>query len=407
MTSPTYRTADVRPVRLSPLDLLALGLLGIRTRPMRAMLSALGIALGIATLVVVTGIPAAGQRALDAELARLGPNLLAVSAASAGDQHASFPPEAVRMVARIAPVQIAAGVANTRTNISRNDRNADDNYSGVTVLASTDNLLPAVNGALSSGRFLDPAMDRQPTVVLGSVAATRLGITHVDSAAPPPLVYVGRSWFAVIGILRATPLTPDLDRSALVGWNAARARLGFDGRPTVVYVRALESRIDAVREVLPATVSPALPGLAQVSQPSDALAAKRATHRAFSSLLLGLAAVALLVGGVGVANTMIVSVMERRRDIGLRRALGAHRGQIRVQFLAESIALSGLGGAAGVLLGAAATAGYSLIEGWPIVIPLATMATGTGGALLVGAIAGVYPSVRAARLTPTQALATT
>jgi putative ABC transport system permease protein len=311
------------------------------------------------------------------------------------------------MVARIAPVQIAAGVANTRTNISRNDRNADDNYSGVTVLASTDNLLPAVNGALSSGRFLDPAMDRQPTVVLGSVAATRLGITHVDSAAPPPLVYVGRSWFAVIGILRATPLTPDLDRSALVGWNAARARLGFDGRPTVDYVRALESRIDAVREVLPATVSPALPGLAQVSQPSDALAAKRATHRAFSSLLLGLAAVALLVGGVGVANTMIVSVMERRRDIGLRRALGAHRGQIRVQFLAESIALSGLGGAAGVLLGAAATAGYSLIEGWPIVIPLATMATGTGGALLVGAIAGVYPSVRAARLTPTQALATT
>jgi len=405
MSGTTFRTLDVRPVRLRPLELVSLGLLGVRTRPMRAVLSALGIALGIATLVVVTGIPLASRRALDAELASLGPNLLTVTANSAGDTNASFPPEAIRMAARIRPVEVAAGVANTHASVSRNDRNGGDNYSGVTVLASTDNLPAAVRAALSSGRFLDPAMDKQPTVVLGSVAAARLGITHIDRAAPSPLVYIGGSWFAVIGVLNATPLTPDLDRAAFVGWDAARAKLAFDGWPTVVYVTAQESQIDAVRDVLPATVSPELPGLAQISRPSDALAAKRASHQAFSSLLLGLAAVALLVGAVGVANTMIVSVLERRRDIGLRRALGANRGQIRGQFLTESVALSGLGGVAGSMLGAAATVGYTVYQGWPPAVPLATMAAGVAGALLVGAAAGVYPSVRAARLLPTQALA--
>jgi putative ABC transport system permease protein len=407
MSGTTCRTVDVRPVRLRPLELVRLGLLGIRTRPMRAVLSALGIALGIATLVVVTGIPAASQRALDAELERLGPNLLEVNATAASAQDASFPPEAVSMAARIKPVEVAAGVANTHSTISRNDRNGDADYSGVAVLASTDNLLDAVNVGLSSGRFLDPAMDKQPTVVLGSVAAARLGITRIDRGAPSPLVYIGRNWFAVIGVLNQTPMTPELDRAAFVGWDVARAKLAFNGRSTVVYVRAQESEIDAVRDVLPATLNPQLPGRAQVSRPSDALAAKRATHQVFSSLLLGLAAIALLVGGVGVANTMIVSVLERRRDIGLRRALGANRRQIRGQFLIESVALSGLGGVAGTLLGAAATVGYALYQGWPIVVPLPTMAAGLGGALLVGALAGVYPAVRAARLTPTQALATT
>jgi len=398
-------TDSGRPVRLAPLDMLSLGLMGIRTRRMRAALSALGIAIGIATMVVVTGIPASSQKALLTELAKLGPNVLVASASSAADQEASFTPDAAAMVARIAPVTVASAVANTHKGISRSDRNETDNFAGVTVLASKDNLLQAINGRIGSGRFLDRAMSRLPTAVLGSVAATRLGIERITLGEPPRLVFIGGRWFTVIGILQPTPLTPDIDRSALVGWDAARTQLGFDGRPTVVYVQAHEAKVEAVRNVLAATVNPEAPGRAQISKPSDALAAKRATETAFSSLLLGLAAVALLVGGIGVANTMVISVLERRREIGLRRALGANRGQIRGQFLTESVALSTLGGLTGVLLGVLATAGYAAYQGWPFVVPANAVASGLGGAVVVGMIAGVYPSIRASRLTPTEALA--
>ncbi|GAB3955813.1 hypothetical protein GCM10027614_66260 [Micromonospora vulcania] len=217
---------------------------------------------------------------------------------------------------------------------------------------------------------------------------------------------IGTRWFTVVGVLDPMPLSPDLDRSVLVGWDAARDMLGFDGHPTVVYLQAREDSLEDVRAVLPATLNPQLPGLVQVSRPSDALAAKRATQNTFSALFLGLAAVALLVGGIGVANTMVISVLERRREIGLRRALGANRGQIRVQFLTESVLLSVLGGAAGTAIGVLATIGYAGYQDWPPTIPAMAVAGGIGGALLVGVVAGVYPSIRASRLTPTEALAT-
>jgi putative ABC transport system permease protein len=244
-------------------------------------------------------------------------------------------------------------------------------------------------------------------VVLGSAAATGLGFTDLRPGEPAPQVYIDHDWFTVIGILQPVPLAPDLDSAVIVGWPVAQRLLGFDGHPTVIYLKAYEPQLEAVRHVLPATVYPELPGMVQVSRPSDALAAKRAAESTFSALIFGLAGVALLVGGIGVANTMVISVLERRREIGLRRALGANRGQIRGQFLTESVVLSGLGGLAGALLGALGIVGYAAYQGWPVVIPVTSVLEGLGGALAVGVIAGVYPSLRAARLTPTEALATT
>ncbi len=369
----------MKPTRLSPLDLLHLGTIGLSTRRARAALSALGIALGIATMVVVTGIPASSQRALLDELTALGTNMLRAQPSPRQDDPVLLAEGSAAMAARIGPVTASAAVANTHTRVRRS----------------------TVNGRVQSGRFLtDGAF---PTVVLGYVAAGRLGISAVREDATPA-VFVGDTWFTVVGVLAPMPLAPDLERSVLVGWQAARDRLGFDGHPTVVYVKAREESIEDVRSVLPATLHPEVPGLVQVSRPSDALAAKRATQSSYSALFLGLAGVALLVGGVGVANTMVISVLERRREIGLRRALGATRGHIRGQFLTEAVLLSGLGGLAGTLLGVLGVVGYATVHDWPTVIPLPVLGGGLLAALVVGAVAGLYPSIRAARLTPTAAL---
>ncbi|MGC4867119.1 ABC transporter permease [Micromonospora sp. DT53] len=396
---------SMSPSRLAPTDVLRLGLLGVTTRRMRAVLSALGISIGIATLVVVVGIPASSQRDLMNQLSALGTNLLRAEPVPDQDPPALLPEDAAAMVARVGPVETASAVANTHTTVRRNDLLDRYDTSGLSVLASRPDLLGTVNGRIRSGRALDAGTARLPTAVLGYVAASRLGFASVDPRQPPQ-VFIGERWFTVIGILDPLPLSPDLDRSVLVGWDAAKAMLGFDGHPTVVYLRAREDALEDVRGVLPATLNPQLPGLVQVSRPSDALAAKRATENSFSALFLGLAAVALLVGGIGVANTMVISVLERRREIGLRRALGANRGQIRVQFLTESVLLSVLGGAAGAALGVLATVGYASYQGWPPTIPATAVLGGIAGALIVGVTAGVYPSIRAARLTPTEALST-
>ncbi|MEU1602185.1 ABC transporter permease [Micromonospora matsumotoense] len=406
--TPHPRTAReaARPVRLAVADLLGLGLLGIRTRRTRAALSALGIAIGIATMIVVTGIPASSQAQLMRELSALGTNMLEVRALPDQDPPALLPKESTGMVRRVGPVTSVSAVANTHALVRRSDRTDPGDGSGLTVLASQLDLLPIINARVQHGSWLTPATARFPTVVLGAVAATRLGVVDVSTGGGPgQQVMIGDRWFTVVGILAGVPLLPEIDRSVLVGWPAAQSELGFDGHPTVLYIRSLEPAVEQVRAVLPETVSPERPADVLVSRPSDALAAKRATENAFSSLFLALAAVALLVGGIGVANTMVISVLERRSEIGLRRALGANRGQIRGQFLTESVALASLGGIAGTLLGLAVTVGYASYHHWPVVIPLSSTLAGLGGAVVVGVVAGVYPSMRAAALPPTEALA--
>ncbi|MDQ1654708.1 MAG: putative transport system permease protein [Cryptosporangiaceae bacterium] len=402
-------TAWSRPVRLSPLDLLRLGLVGIRTRRLRAALSALGISIGIATMIVVTGIPASSQKALNQQLEALGTDRLqAIANSQAGDgKPVSFPAESVAMVGRVGPVRAVSAVGNTHLPVRRSDRLDPADSSGMTVLATRRDLLGLVNGRVRSGRFLSAVTEKFPAVVLGSVAAARLGYPDLRPGDPLRQVLIGERWFSVVGILYQVPLSPDLDRSVLVGWDAAKTQLGFDGRPTQLFVKADEAGIEDVHAVLPATIDPEQPSAVLVSRPSDALAAKRSTETTFAGLFVGLAGVALLVGGIGVANTMVISVLERRREIGLRRALGANRGQIRWQFLTESIALSGLGGIAGVALGVLATIGYATYKNWPPVIPLGATGGGLAGAALVGVIAGVYPAIRASRLSPTTALAST
>lgn len=392
-----------RTPRLLPTDLARVGLAGVRSRPTRAILSALGIAIGIAAMVAVLGISNASSADLMNKISRLGTNLLTVSPGRDlfGDS-TQLPMDAVGMVRRIGPVQSATATGSVPgATVRRTDRIDPLASGGIAVSAARTDLLGTIGGTVRSGVFLNGATSRYPAVVLGSVAASRLGIDR-----PGEQVYLANHWFTVIGLLNPVALAPEIDRSALVGWEAADSLLGFDGHPTTVYERSPDESVEAVRSVLAATADPENPQNVQVSRPSDALQAQLAAKSAFTSLFLGLGAVALLVGGVGVANTMVISVLERRSEIGLRRSLGAARGQIRLQFLAESVALSGLGGAVGVVLGSAITAGWAAYQGWPVVLPVTVLLGGVGAAAVIGTAAGLYPATRAARLTPTQALST-
>jgi putative ABC transport system permease protein len=406
VSAPAVRpgAAPPRPARLRPADLVRLAGSGLRARPLRVFLSALGIAIGIAAMTAVVGISASSRAELDRALDRLGTNLLTVAPGEQlmSDEPARLPPEAVTMIGRIGPVTSATATGSlSAARVYRNDHVPVGQTGSIAVLASYLDLLPTVGATVRAGVWLNGATASYPAVVLGASAAERLGV-----AAPGPRVQVwlGGEWFTVIGVLAPVPLAPELDSAALIGWAAARAYLGFDGHPTTVYCRTTENRVTDVQRVLAATANPESPLEVKVSRPSDALAAKVAVDRSFTGLLLGLGAVALLVGGLGVANTMVISVLERRSEIGLRRSLGATRGQVRGQFLAESLLLSLLGGGGGVVLGTAVTALYASTQDWPTYVPPQIMVAGLGATLVIGAVAGLYPAVRAARLSPTEAL---
>ncbi len=405
-TSPSGRGAQPpAPSRLLARDVLAVGLVGLRTRRLRAALSALGIAIGIASMVAVLGISASSQANLLAQIDRLGTNLLTAGAGqSFFGEDSELPKTSPARLAVLDGVrQTAAVYAVDDATVRRTELVNPNETSGISVQAADPNLPAALSAELASGRFLDRATERFPSVVLGAVAARRLGLASVDG---DPQVWIGGRWWTVVGILAPVTLDGGIDRAALVGLPAAQEAFDIETNPSKLYVRADEDRLLATRELIAPTVNPEHPEEVDISRPSDALEARAAAEGAFTSLLLGLGAVALLVGGVGIANVMVISVLERRSEIGLRRALGATRRHITAQFLTESLLLGALGGVTGALLGALVTIAYAATQGLPAVVPLVALGGGVVAALLIGAVAGLYPALRAARLSPTEALRT-
>lgn len=392
------------PSRLRPRDAFRVSAAGLRARPLRAVLSALGIAVGIASMVAVVGISASSREQVNQQLQALGTNLLTVAPGQTiRGEDATLPEESVDMVARVGPVTSVSATGRVDAAVYRTDQIDESQTNGLAVVAARTDLLDTVGATVASGRWLDAALAAYPTVVLGATAAERMGVSQTDGSVA---VWLGDEWFTVVGILDPVPLAPELDSAALVGWAAATEVLGYDGAPTTIYERSAESAVEDVRAVLPATVNPSNPEEVTVSRPSDALAAQAAADETLTTLLLALGGVALLVGGIGVANTMVIAVLERRSEIGLRRALGATRGHVRTQFLGESVLLAGLGGVGGAVLGAAVTAVFATTRDWPLALPAWVLAGAAGATVLVGALAGAYPATRAARMSPTAALTT-
>jgi putative ABC transport system permease protein len=395
--------ADLRRSRLRPGDVVGVGLLGLRVKRLRALLTGLGIAIGIAAMVSVAGISSSSRADLLAELDELGTNYLQVSSGSSVfGESTPLPETAADMIRRLDAVQ-AASASWTVGDVSvrRNDRIPASETGGISVIATEPDLVDTVDATLADGAFLNDATAGYPSVVLGSVAAERLGVTSLEG---DPLVFLGERWFRVVGILDDVALFPDLDRSAMVGYPVAAELFGIEAAPTTVRVRTDPEDTEAVYERLGATANPEAPSEVEVVRPSDALEARAKVDETLTALLLGLGAVALLVGGVGIANVMVISVLERRAEIGVRRALGATRRHIRLQFLVESTLLAGLGGAVGVGLGATITWFYADARGWTFAVPAAGVLGGIAASLLVGALAGLYPAARAARLAPATAV---
>jgi putative ABC transport system permease protein len=396
-------TPTVARRRLPLSDVARLSSVGLRTRKLRAGLSALGIAIGVAAIVAVLGLSASSQAGLMAEINQLGTNLLTVSnGQSFGGGTAELPTTAPGVIGRINGVQqVQSTGAVSGANAFRTPYIPSVDTNGLTVQAASLDLLSAVATSVAQGHYLNAATAREPVAVLGASTAQLLGI---DRIYPDERIGVSGRWFYVAGILKPAVLASAIDSSVLVGYPAAEKYLGFDGHPSTIYLRAGNDRVNAVDSLLAATANPENPSGVAVSQPSSALVAQADAKSALNGLFLGLGAVALLVGAVGVANIMIISVLERRSEIGLRRALGATKRHIRTQFLSEAVLLGLLGGAVGVALGAAATAVYAHTKHWATIIPPEAWAGGIAASLIIGAVAGLIPAVRAARLSPTQAL---
>jgi putative ABC transport system permease protein len=400
----------VSAVRLPPSDVAGLASIGLRTRKLRAGLSALGISIGVAAIVAVLGLAASSQAALLDEIQALGTNLLTVSNGQTfGGGPAELPATAPGMITRLPGVTAVQDTGNVSgVNVYKSPLIPAVETSGLSVRAASLDLPAAAGTAVAQGSYLNAATAREPVAVLGAVTARLLGF---DRVRPGLRIWLssqsyGGQWFSVTGILSPDTYAPELGSAVLVGFPAAQRYLGFDGHPSQIYVRtghdpAVTTRVD---RLLAAQANPENPNQVTVSQPSAALTAAADAKGALDTLFLGLGAVALLVGAIGVANIMVISVLERRQEIGLRRALGATRGQIRIQFLAEAVMLSLGGGAAGVLAGAAATALYARAHGEAVVIPPGAWAGGLGAAVVIGALAGLLPAIRAARLSPAEAL---
>jgi putative ABC transport system permease protein len=411
MTSTTTHAdsprAHLTPSGLHPGDLFRVASIGLRSRRLRAALSALGIAIGIAAMVAVLGISESSRSNLLSALDKLGTNLLVVEpqdALGADDEDDPvLPTTSETMLRRVAAVERVSSVTPVDTTVRRTDLIPTERTGGITVWAADLQLLDTLIGEMADGEWLDQTRAELPVVVLGSSTAERLGITDVGDGVQ---VWLGERWFTVIGIMEPVELAPALDTAALIGRPIATTELGAAETPGALYVRTDPDEVDSVRDLIPATASPADPSLVAVSRPSDAIEARAATSDAFTALLLGLGGVALLVGGVGIANVMVIAVLERRSEIGLRRALGATRRHVSVQFLSEALLLSATGGLAGALLGAAVTATYDVARGWEVVVPVTGLIGGFAAAVAIGAIAGLYPATRASRLAPTDALRT-
>ena len=357
-------------------------------------------------MVAVIGVSASAQANLLAEIDALGTNLLTVTPGQnfLGNDEV-LPATSVAMIDHMQNVISSAAVYQVSSaSVYRTPLVPAEQTGGIGVDATAKNLPEVMGAKVLSGHFLDAVSERYPEAVLGADAASVLDISQAGRGV---LVYLGNSWFTVVGIISSATLDTGLDSEVFVSLPVAERMFQTQPNPSEIYVRANQNGVNQVANLLARSADPQDPSGVQISRPSDALKARAAAKGQFTTLLVGLGAVALLVGAIGIANIMVISVLERRGEIGLRRALGATKLHISTQFLTESALLAVLGGVTGLILGAGATEIYAQTKHEPFVVPLYVLIAAPATGSVIGVLAGLYPAIKAARLSPTEALRST
>jgi len=386
-------------------DLLSIAVGGIRARKVRTLLIMLGPVVGVAAMVGAVGLTESAKGDLKARLAELGTNLITAEAgASFGQQNPTLPKSAVSRVKAIESVERASAVAEVKGVVTLPSAAGASYYQTfpVPVLASDDKLPEVLEVPIRSGRWLakSDGANKTRAVVLGGGLADEYGVLPGEIRT----VQLNGIDYGVVGVLDRVPLEPSLDNAAFVTQWAAKHDFATDGAPTKMYVRARPGSTEATSKAIPTAVSLGGSGSVTTKIPSDALEASARADKTLQQTALFAGLLALAVGGLGIANVMSISVIQRSSEIGIRRALGSTRALIALQFLLEALFVGLLGGLVGAVVGVGIVYLVSAIAGWVVVIDYAKMPIWIGLAVGVAAVAGLYPSVKAARLEPLETL---
>lgn len=397
---------------MNPRDLWGEALHGIGTRPTRLLLTVLGTVLGIGSVVVTVGLAQTAAGQIDKQFDAVAATQVVVQPAESmsgggGKALAALPWDAEDRIEQIAGVIAAGAVGTVDVGDSRVTAVPVTDPSAVAatppdVMAASPGLLDAVRGEVVKGRFFDAGHNARAdrVVVLGAEAAERLGVLRVDRQ---PAIFIGDTAYTVIGIVDGVQRVSALESAVIMPAGTARKELDA-GPPGEVQIHIETGAGQVVARQAPLALDPNNVEGYDVRAPASGSGVRDGIQADVNALFLALGAVALIVGGLGIANVTLLSVMERVGEIGLRRALGASRRAIAGQFIVESVTTGLLGGLMGAAVGVMAVVGVSIARDWTPILDLPVALGSAGLGAVVGLVAGAYPAIKAASIEPVAAL---
>tara|TARA_B100000959_G_scaffold220128_1_gene232587 strand:- start:364 stop:1551 length:1188 start_codon:yes stop_codon:yes gene_type:complete len=387
-------------------EILSVAISGLTARKVRTLLIMLGPVLGAAGIVAAVGLNESAKGDVRQTLERLGTNLIVASADgsfSAGEAP-TLPEDAVERVMNVSTVDRVAGITEIGSLTVLPSQGGKDFFRTipVPVLTSDQNLLTVLDAQMLYGRFVNGA--DEDNIFRSAVIGQDLANDYQYLPGEVRTIDVDGETYGIVGVLEKVDLVPKLDTAVIIPKSAAEEDFDVEQKPTTLYVRATEGNVDSTADALPMAINLGGNEAVTVAVPSDLLEAQGAVDTTLRNILFLMGGLALLVGGVGIANVMSISVIQRSGEIGIRRALGHTKMTIALQFVLEALFVGVLGGIVGVVTGVSVIYLVSSILGWIATLNIPLFLVAGGMALIVSVIAGLYPAWKAARLEPLETL---